>query len=272
MTMSKTSAQDYYNQQAGDPDDGYITPDDAKASVGMIYDDMAAADALAAKAATIGNLLTANQASGGDTLGNTTGFSVLNECTLARTTDWAASGSGSLAMTATATVTMTAGTTGNTGGIAQGGVAVTPGDVITAVMTVRLKAGVSRTGFPQIYFYGSGGAYSSNADGTAKTLSDSSNTVLTITATVPAGAAFAGAVVTFGTGSIGDVCYADNWGLWKGTGGQWAMPGTPITGTGYRVRAGGLVDVWDGTQWLNIGTGTPVVHAQQLPAPQGPGG
>lgn len=48
MTMSKTSAQDYYNQQAGDPDDGYITPDDAQASVGVIYDDHAAAAALAA--------------------------------------------------------------------------------------------------------------------------------------------------------------------------------------------------------------------------------
>jgi hypothetical protein len=45
--MSKATAQDYYNQQAGDPDDGYITPDDAKASVGVIYDDMAAADTAA---------------------------------------------------------------------------------------------------------------------------------------------------------------------------------------------------------------------------------
>jgi hypothetical protein len=92
--------------------------------------------------------------------------------------------------------------------------------------------------------------------------------LVTVTGVAPATAVYASLnLYVDGTSGVGEVYHADCLSFHKGAGGQWAMPGTPITGTGYRVRPGGLVDVWDGTQWLNIGTGTPVTHAEQLPAP-----
>jgi hypothetical protein len=253
--MSKTSAQDYYNQQAGDPDDGYITPDDAKASVGVIYDDMAAADNLAAKAANVGNLLTANQAS---VETDTTGLGAFNDCTIARSTAQARVGSASLALTATG-VTVCAGATYT---------AVTPGETYTAAMSIR-SASASRTGCVAIGWYTSDTTLISQVlDGPSATVGSGAWSDLAVTAVAPATAAYA-QVYSYILGcTAGEVFYIDALGIWRGAGGQWALPGLPITGTGYQVRAGGLVDVWDGTQWLNIGTGTPVVHAQQLPAPE----
>jgi hypothetical protein len=257
--MSKTSAQDYYNQQAGDPDDGYITPDDAKASVGVIYDDMAAADNLAAKAATIGNLLTANQAS---VETDTTGLTSPSSDTVARTTSHAFVGSASMLLTATsASGDRSAGSPRGTSGIA-----VTPGETYTATAAVKTVTG-TRARRVKILWWTAAGAYISEVV-TPSSASSGSFEVLTVTATAPATAAYANveAYMT-SAGSVGDSIAVDCFGLWKGSSGQWALPGTPITGTGYRVRPGGLVDVWDGTQWLNIGTGTPVTHAEQLPAP-----
>jgi hypothetical protein len=58
------------------------------------------------------------------------------------------------------------------------------------------------------------------------------------------------------TGAEGDACDYDRIGFWEGAGGDWAMPGTPITNLGRRVsRPNGtdrLVEVWDGSDWVPI--------------------
>lgn len=188
----------------------------------------------------VGNLLTLNQATGGDAQGSTTGFYNLNACTIARSTAWAAQGSGSLEMTCTTTGTASAGTTGNSAfdGIP---VAVTPGETITALATVRNNSGVSRTAQVQVYFYTSSGAYLSNA-GSAVLTGSTSGVTGQLSVVVPATAAYAGVVVTVGTGSANDKVYIDGLSIHKGAAGTFALPGVPVTGQS-RIAVNNAVDL-----------------------------
>jgi hypothetical protein len=65
----------------------------------------------------------------------------------------------------------------------------------------------------------------------------------------PANAAYVDVTLYRAAGSTGTVLYLDGIGLWKGAGGVWAMPGTPILHTGRRVThpntTDTLIEVWD---------------------------
>ena len=169
----------------------------------------------------IGNLLTANQASCTDTLGNTTGFTASN-ATLSRSTAWSAQGSGSLLVTATGT-----GVAVDLSPPGTGGLPITPGETVTATATV--KGGTSTDALAlRIIFWDSGGGVVSYPQ-TYVTLSGTPQTP-TVTATVPAGAAFVSLAATGDSMTSGDTYYIDKAGLWRGAGGTWAMPGQPILG------------------------------------------
>ena len=111
--MSKAAAKAYYDKQIGDPDVGYITPQDAKDAIEVMYTDLdlvgtsrlvdgavttpkladgAVTDAKlsggidGAKINGLGNLATPNQASGTDTLGTTAGFFSFNSPTVSSAT------------------------------------------------------------------------------------------------------------------------------------------------------------------------------------------
>ena len=203
----------------------------------------------------IGNLLTANQASGTDTLGDTTGFASY-DATLSRSTAWAAQGSGSLLVTATGT-----GVAVDISPAGTAGIQVTPGETVTATATV--KGGTSTDALAlRIIFWDSGGSVVSYSE-TYVTLSGTPQTP-TVTATVPAGAAFVSLVAVGDSMTSGDTCYIDKAGLWRGAGGTWAMPGVPIPGQS-RIAVNNAVDLSGtgspegvvtaapGSSWLQIG-------------------
>ena len=183
-------------------------------------------DALALKAdkATVGNLLTDNQASGTDALGDTAGFENGGSgATLASTTDQAYQGSRSLKTTASGAGNASLFTTTGTGGIP-----VTPGQTYTATVTARSAAEASPFAC-QIAWFTAAGAYISSSASADATTSTSTWTTKALTAVAPATAAFAS--VAFACASTAaSAHYVDALGIWKGTNGQWAMPGTPIVG------------------------------------------
>ena len=190
-------------------------------------------------AGPIGNLLTANVASGTDTLGDTTGFGNAYQCTIASSTASPIRGARSLRVTATGA------TPGVYGQPLTTCAPVTPGQVYT--VSARAVSSGTLKPFVSIRFYTSGGA--NLGDTVGSPLGAGAAGTVTVTATAPATAAYATFVLGGNTATVGNTCDWDDLGLWAGAGGDWAMPGTPITNLGHRVTHPNTDDVlvqkWD---------------------------
>ena len=178
-----------------------------------------------------GNQATANQATGGDTLGDTTGFSG-GSCTVARTTDHAWQGTGSITGADTATDAYGAVRFYEPGGYTG---TVEAGVTYTFVVYVKNVSGTRRRDL-NIGWYTSGGALISTSGIVHTQLSANGWTRLRVTAAAPATAANVCAyVMTYDTGAIGDMIAVDGFGWWVGTGGAWSDPATVLATPGVGV-------------------------------------
>lgn len=194
--------------------------------------------------AAVGNLLTANQASfengtldgwvqtsvtGG---GNATTSAVASQDVALHGT-WSMKGTILTTSTSTKTWMSTFGT--------RLSVPVTPGQTYTAQVSARTDAATLALGWNvatqvRMAYYASDGSYISTSlvEGAYVNLSDSVWRTLSATGVAPANAAYMAMQMISGgsSGSVaGAVVYFDCAGIWRGTGGDWAPPGTPITGT-----------------------------------------
>lgn len=168
-----------------------------------------------------GNLLTPNIASGTDTLGTTAGFVPNAAASMTSSVEQAYNGSSrSLKVVPTAT--------GGSGVWVASNVVVPPGSAITVTTMVRADAGLS-VGM-SVWFYTSGGSLDSTPAGTGYIAGAGTWQQYTKTYTVPATASKISIILQTAAGG-GDgtrAFFVDNAGAWTGTGGVWAMPGTPI--------------------------------------------
>lgn len=181
-----------------------------------------AALALKVDDATVGNLLTANQASLESNA--TTGWVLLSDCTIAASSAQAKAGTYSLAATYA--------------GAAYGdfytsaSIPVVAGQTYTASVQSR-AATTARSVAAGILWFNSGNTYQATTNGTGVTNSASGWTRSLVTAVAPAGAAYARPFFRANSAANLEVHYFDEIGLWEGAGGQWALPGTPITNLGF---------------------------------------
>ena len=184
------------------------------------------ADDAVAKSA-VGNLLTANQAS---IETDTTGFvGNMNVASMSASTDAALFGSKSLKVTST----------GSADTLVQVGSGLYTYDVpATAGKTYTFSAYIKSAATPRnavalvVWRDGGGGALTTMT-GTTVTTTTSGWTRVLVTGVAPAGAANAQPVITIGSSVANEVHYFDGFGFWEGAGGQWALPGTPITNLGF---------------------------------------
>ena len=214
--------------------DGTIVNADINASAAIDATKIAGISA----SATIGNLLTTNQAS---IETNTTGFTAY-KCTLARSSAEALSGTYSLAATITGTPDYAIYTPTGTSGVP-----VVPGQTYTFM--VYGKAGTTTTNHrAYLRWYTAAGAFVSEVLSSITAITSAGWTQMVVTATAPATAAFANPYVSATSGvTAGEVYYFDQWGLWSGTGGLWRLPGTPIPnmGTYTDESVGRRIFTWD---------------------------
>lgn len=180
----------------------------------------------AAGRVAVTNLLTANVASGTDTLATATGFIATN-MTISSSTDWAMTGSRSLKAVANLSVTSCYPQVG--GHFFQGDVVVTPGQVYT--FRVSLWSDVAT---PPLYavvrfFEENGTTYVGNAYGVPVSPTTTPATA-SVTSTVPAGAYRASAYIFPSGGgqavpwTAGNYVHLDDLGFWEGDSLTWAMP------------------------------------------------
>ena len=201
----------------------------------------------------VGNLLTANQATGTGTLSNTTGFS--GNPTLASSTDYAWEGVRSLKVTATSTSgTVFLGTNATTGS----NIAVTPGMVYTAMCWQKSETITKSHGIRIQWFQADGTTASAvTAVVSSAALALSPTWTLSLVAAVaPSDAAFArvSAVLT-GTGA-GDVWHLDGFSFHRGAGGLWVPPGLVVPNLGTRANPSNSaqVQVWNpgNSTWITV--------------------
>lgn len=193
----------------------------------------------------VGNLLTDNQASGGDTLGDATGFGLWGGATYERTTATAASGTGCLKVNYTSAGAGDACTIRASVGDM---IAVKAGETIT--LHVKVKQGSGTRSRAQLWggFFDESNIVVAYAAQQRLTVTSSFQSIYN-TVVVPAGATrFAVVFGTPDTGADTDYMYFDEFGVWKGSGGRWALPGVPIPGQS-RIAVNNAVDL--------SGTGTP---------------
>jgi hypothetical protein len=202
----------------------------------------------------VGNLLTANQASGTDALGTTEGFApsaiyssvavasggVSGNCLQLNTV--ASNNGGGVSLNAKPDAT----------GVA-GSIPVVAGTTYTAMMMSKSSAtSVLRI---RIFWLNSSGQVVSSLD-SADAPSDGTWRVSSVTGVAPAGAAYASVFIRRSMSTVGDTHLVDSLSFHVGAGGDWAMPGTPILNQGRRVsRPNGtdrLVEVWDGAAWVPV--------------------
>lgn len=202
-----------------------------------------------------GNLLTANQAS--LEAGTTQGWSNFAS-TISAATSSPAHGAYCLAVTVTGTGAGYAYTAPN--------IAVTPGEVYTAVASVRAPSG--ETARVYLRFYDAGGTTLTQPSTAGVPVTAGVWTPLAVIAAAPAGAVSAILFVERVAGTAGAVMHVDKVGFWRGAGGAWAMPGAPIVGlgtwvdesVGRRVLAWDTVNVrpqmvWGHTGWRDVSAG-----------------
>ena len=109
-------------------------------------------------------------------------------------------------------------------------VPVAAGQTYTLSAYVRPSADAPVT--YKIYWRTSDGSAVSTTSGAAVTAASGAWTRVLVTGVAPATAAYAILEVYVVTPAAGHV-YLDGLGLWQGAGGQWALPGTPITNLGF---------------------------------------
>ena len=161
------------------------------------------------------NVLSANQAS---LETNTTGWSAVTNCAIARTTSQASSGSASLEITATASGDAVASTTTATA------VTVTPAQEFSAIADFR-TASVARSVAVGIRFRNSAGTTISTTYGTSATDSSSAWTTATVAAVAPANSATAQVFVKVISAGAGEVHYADKIAFHSGDTAVWTKGG-----------------------------------------------
>lgn len=241
--MSRATAKAPYDKGAGEPDSGYITPADPKTSVDVIYDDMEAAVASMAPRATLGNLLTANQATATDTDGTTTGFQPqVAGGTISSSTEQALSGTRSLK-------TVTPGSAGYEGWAVPYSLPVKKGVPVTVTMYVYPTTQVSyRFGM----FYDSATIDSRNSF----TAPANQWSLLQATAIPLADSNLVQIFCDTGDTAQAATWYTDQIGWWYAAGGRWAPPGTPIVHTGIRPNPANTaqVQVWNDitATWITV--------------------
>ena len=183
--------------------------------------------ALKVNAATVGNLLTANQAS---VETDTTGFVGLSNVTsMLASTDAALHGSKSLKVTSTGSADTLMQISS---GLDTYDVPATAGQTYTFAVYIK-SAATARTANVAIIWRDGGGSGLATTTGGNVTTSTSGWTRVLVTGVAPAGTANAQPVVTIKSSVASEVHYIDCLGFWEGAGGQWALPGTPITNLGF---------------------------------------
>lgn len=204
------------------------------------------------------NLLTLNQATGTDTLSNTTGFGYNAECTIASTTAQAYSGTRSLQITCTSSV----GTNSSTwvpdyayeSNIIW--MPVTGSNTYTAVCQARRAVGSTATTMVLfIYWWQANRTAASTAFSFVDiTCSTSAWTQGVRTVAAPADAVYATLRLSVQDPAQNDVFYADELGLWEGSSSTWESPAT----TGVNLLT---ANQQTGGSWLGnttgFGTATP---------------
>ena len=163
---------------------------------------------------TIGNLLTANQAS---VETDASGWTIVSNATVARVVPQLGDGAWCLELTRGSTAT-------NGTALSNPRPAVTPGQTYTASARIY---GITNAGTIGLYFYDSAG----NGVGQiiASNVTAGVTARRTISMVAPSTAVTAGLALI--TASTAGASRFDNMGVWAGAGGDWALPGVPITGT-----------------------------------------
>jgi hypothetical protein len=204
----------------------------------------------------IGNLLTANQASAGDTLGDNIGFPGVGVAgTYAYVVTDAWRGAGCLQMTSVAD--------GNVGVYLAG-----PGPSnrwpVVGGATYTLAAAAKAVGNSRLFASGfewftAAGASAGVAWPTLLASVPTASWAFGVTAAVaPANAAYVRLSVVTNGSRTGDVMLVDCFGFWRGAGGAWAMPGVPIVNQGIRTSTPNgtdqLTEVWDDAKatWVPV--------------------
>ena len=177
--------------------------------------------------ATVGNLLTANVAS---VETDTTGFVALNNvASMSASTDAALYGSKSLKVTSTGSddtkVQLSS-------GLYTYDVPATAGQTYTFSVYVK-SAATPRSALAVIVWRDAGGSGISTTTGTTVTTTASGWTRVLVTGVAPAGTVHVQPVITIVSSVANEVHYFDGFGFWEGAGGQWSLPGTPITDLGF---------------------------------------
>ncbi len=196
-----------------------------------------------AQASMVGNLLTPNQASAGDALGTTAGF-VAIASTLTVVSSGAYQGNAFIR----ATVFGGGGSVCVGGNHLSGSIPVTPGQPFTALMMV--KSDQTASGYVRMYWWTSAGnvaASTAYSDSPSVALSATWSRYV-VTAVAPGNAAYV-SMRSPSSSVVGATIDVDMLGWWAGAGGDWAMPGVPITNLGHRVTHPNVDDVlvqkWD---------------------------
>ena len=223
------SANDLWAKKPLGTDNHVLTVDTAGSGVAKVgWEDPTAnpltvtAMALKVNTATVGNLLTANQASLESNA--TTGWAVGENCTLAASTTQAKAGTYSLRVTAVASSYMDV--------VTSGYIPVTAGQTYT--VSGQSRAGsAAREISPFIFWYDAGNVELSATANNKVTNSTSGWTRHLSTAVAPATATQAKVMFRVYLAGASEIHYLDEIGLWEGAGGQWALPGTPITNLGF---------------------------------------
>ena len=230
------SAADTFGRLALGTDNYALTVNTGGAGVAKIgWEDPTAnpltvtAMALKVNTATVGNLLTANQASGTDTLGTTAGFADQGGGAVpASSTAEAVSGTKSLRITWN-------GTSANyveiQGPEINSRFAVTPSSTITIK---AMNKGGSDTWAYRVFWYKTDGSASATASTVYPVTAQSASWhAADATFVAPTDAAYMWPLFYRDSGVNGDITYFDNLSVHFGAGGQWALPGTPITNLGF---------------------------------------
>jgi hypothetical protein len=198
----------------------------------------------AAAKATAGNLLTDNQASGTDTLGTTAGF--YSDHTISSVSDSTCQGSKAIQLTATADNPMLAFSGSQ---YAASGVAVSGTGPFTAMVTTWSTGIVSGSFRIVFYPWSSAGANLGTIVVTTAPVASGSTTKHSATVNLPLGTVSVAVCIQMLGGVTGNSFRADAFSFHAGAGGQWAMPGTPITNLGTKVSHPNVDDVlvqrWD---------------------------
>lgn len=203
----------------------------------------------------VGNLLTANQATGGDELDSTDGFGKYGTAvgaTIAYDTTQKFTGDGSIKYHSPNAVET------------SNGIQLYPSSTYyisaleheTVTIEGHVYTEVARSLQLYVTQWTAAGVWMSSQSA-VKTIPANTWTKVQHTVRLAAGTGLisGGFISSSPAWAAGESMWVDRPGLWRGAGGQWALPGSPITNTGIKVEANTLY-VWDGSAWRNAGAVT----------------